>query len=188
MLSIGDRAPFNSLQTVDGEQVPLVNGSGLVHLQLRRFSGCPLCHIHLRNYAREMDVVLEHGVTPVVVFHSSPDVIVENTRHVDWAAQFKFVADPDRELYKKAGAELSGWRYLFRMRIKTFALALSGMPGLMKRKRWGAEAGLTQRPMDILIDSKDGRILDLKYGIDSNDQWPVSDVVAGALRHSNPAP
>lgn len=48
-LSIGDVFPIALLKTIDGVEVPLIGGKGLIYLQLRRFSGCPLCKLNGRQ-------------------------------------------------------------------------------------------------------------------------------------------
>jgi len=175
---MNNQIPFDKLTTIDGDKIQLTNSSGLVHLQLRRFSGCPICNTHLRNFSHSVPELQKLGVTEVVVFHSKDEIIKDTIRNVDWASQFKFVADPERELYIKMGADFSGWKYLFHMKMSTLLVGLKGTPRLLKLKRWGMEAGITQRPMDVLIDTSSGRILDLHYGIDSNDQWSHEEVLS----------
>jgi peroxiredoxin len=172
--------PYQKLTTIDGTQIDFHHGSGLVHLQLRRFSGCPICNLHLRNLSLNLPKLNLIGVKEVIVFHSPEDVIQENIRDVDWTNGFNFIADPKREIYKEMGAESSGWKYLFRMRASTFLIGLKSLPRLLKTKRQGAEGVLTQRPMDLLIDSSSGLIVDSYYGIDSNDQWSYQEIESKA--------
>jgi hypothetical protein len=117
------------------------------------------------------------GVKEVVVFHSSKEIIAENQGSVEWTKGFVFIADPKRELYKIVGAELSGWKYVFRLNFATIRAAMKGLGDLFKRKHWGAEEGVTQRPVDILIDASTGTIIDLKYGINPGDLWSVADLI-----------
>jgi hypothetical protein len=49
----------------------------LVHLQFRRFAGCPICNLHMRSISRRHDEIVAAGVREVVVFHSSADAMRE---------------------------------------------------------------------------------------------------------------
>jgi hypothetical protein len=49
--------------------------------------------------------------------------------------------------------------------LKANKAGIAGFDSALKAKHWGAEAGFTQRPMDLLIDTKTGGIVDLKYAI-----------------------
>lgn len=194
-LKVGDRVPFDCVETVLDETILLANpvatppAATLLHVQLRRFSGCPVCNFHLRQFAaRAAELRSKCHLQSVVVFHSTKEVIVENQGSAEWAAMLDFVADPTRALYKLCGAEKSGWKYLFRLRWKTLVLGMRGMRGLLATRHWGAEAGITQQPMDMLVDVKSGCILDLKYGTDPADSWSVQEVLDKAAKASEVSP
>lgn len=63
---MGAPLPFNQVRTVKGKIVTL-NAKAepasappptpFVHLQLARFSGCPICNLKLREYSRSADGV-----------------------------------------------------------------------------------------------------------------------------------
>ncbi|KAJ3097314.1 hypothetical protein HDU97_004963 [Phlyctochytrium planicorne] len=176
-IAVGDIFPIQTLTSIHDQPIAFRGKEkGLIHLQLRRFAGCPICNTHLRSISKGFDRLTAAGVTEVIVFHSDKDVIQEIHETVEWTKGFTFVADPQRDIYKKLGADFSGWRYLLRLRPSTLAAGIGGIGGLF-RSRWGAEAGVTQRPMDVLVDGKDGRVVDLKYGIDPNDQWSLAEVL-----------
>ena len=40
------------LTAVSGERVAVPDPDRLVHLQFRRFAGCPVCNLHLRSIVR----------------------------------------------------------------------------------------------------------------------------------------
>jgi hypothetical protein len=68
--------------------------------------------------------------------------------------------------------------YLFRLDLATLEAALGngGFSTFMNTKRWETEQGGTQRPMDLSIDCATGVIVDMKYGINPNDQWSHKEI------------
>jgi hypothetical protein len=177
-IASGGALPFEQVETITGQSVRLKGAAGLAHIQLRRFAACPLCNFHLAQYGTRAKELLSLDTMPVVVFHSSKSAILDNSEGMEWLTSIQLVSDPERHLYRKVGAELSGWKYLFRLRAKTLrAVRLSSIMRLLRIRNWGAEAGLTQRPMDILVDRAAGEVVDYHYGIDPGDQWNVDEVV-----------
>ena len=66
------------LPVVVGEPVALPDPDRLVHLQFRRFAGCPVCNLHLRTIVRRHAEITAAGVREVVVFHSSATELREH--------------------------------------------------------------------------------------------------------------
>src|SRR5262249_4042889 len=91
------------LTAVSGERVRIPDGEGIVHLQLRRFAGCPICHLHLRSIVRRHGEIRAAGVREVVVFHSPPEELSPHANELP----FLLIADPDRRLYTELGVESS---------------------------------------------------------------------------------
>jgi hypothetical protein len=54
-LGDGDIVGSQRFETISGEQVGIPDPSGLVHLQFRRFAGCPVCNLHLHSMMRRQD-------------------------------------------------------------------------------------------------------------------------------------
>ena len=73
MLKTGDKVSPRTLTTIEGRAVALPAAEGLVHLQFRRFAGCPICNLHMHEIASRHGEISEAGVTEVVVFHSDAD-------------------------------------------------------------------------------------------------------------------
>ena len=104
---MGDRAAVGTgiilhphkLVDISGVPVPTPNPEGFVHLQFRRFAGCPICNVHLQWIIRRHDEIVAAGIREVVVFHSSAQ---ELRRHVV-DLPFAVVADPDKVLYAEFG-------------------------------------------------------------------------------------
>jgi peroxiredoxin len=173
------------LQDVSGRTVAVPQAAGaekptLVHLQFRRFAGCPVCNLHLRSFARRHRELETAGVREVVLFHSSADELRPYT------ADFPFpvVADPDKRLYAEFGiassprALLDPRAWLPILRAIGFATAgiLTGTLRAPPSKPRGGRLGL---PADFLI-APDGRVIACKYGAHVDDHWSLDDVLAQA--------
>ncbi|MGT2529690.1 peroxiredoxin-like family protein [Streptomyces nojiriensis] len=107
-LSVGSVVPSRTLTAVaDGASVavpdPDAGADRLIHLQFRRFAGCPVCHLHLRSVVRRHAEIEEAGIREVVVFHSTAEELREHVTGFPFAV----IADPDKRLYIEYGVESS---------------------------------------------------------------------------------
>src|SRR5260370_18220820 len=69
---VGDAFPTLGFTATSGQRVTIPDpGGDYVHLQLRRFAGCPICNLHLRSIVNRHDEIRSHGIREVVVFHST---------------------------------------------------------------------------------------------------------------------
>src|SRR5881392_4437792 len=99
---VGDAFPTLELTATSGEPVTIPDPAGnFVHLQLRRFAGCPICNLHLRSIVRRNDEIRSHGIREVVVFHST----VAELAKYEAELPFPLIADPERHLYQRLGVE-----------------------------------------------------------------------------------
>ncbi|MFB7463970.1 peroxiredoxin-like family protein [Streptomyces sp. NPDC056224] len=168
---------------VDGASVPVPDPGGrLVHLQFRRFAGCPVCHLHLRSVVRRHAEIEAAGIREVVVFHSAADELREYVGDLPFAV----IADPDKRLYAEFGVESSyrsllspraWWPLLRAIAVGTVAM-LRGRAKPPARVQDGGRLGL---PADFLI-APDGRVLAAGYGEHVDDQWPVEKLLTLARR------
>jgi peroxiredoxin len=174
----GSILPHRELQTITGAHVSVADDSRLVHLQFRRFAGCPVCNLHLRSIVRRHAEVVNAQILEVVVFHSTREELLEHAADLPFAV----VADPRKELYSEFGVEASP-RALVDPRVWLpilVGVAWSAMNILTRRRRapsltpTGGRFGL---PADFLIAS-DGRLLAVKYGLHAYDQWSVDELLA----------
>lgn len=171
------------LVSVTGESIPIPEPGKLVHLQLRRFAGCPICNLHLRSVVRRHDELVAAGVREVVVFHSTP----EEFRKYQAELPFALVADPKKELYAELGVERSiravldprAWPNIVRGLVRT-----AREEKLPLGDHEGGSLGL---PGDFLIDS-DGRVVASKHGEHAYDQWSVDEILELAKAQRSPAP
>lgn len=174
MYTVGEKVQARTLSTIRGEQVRLPTSDRTVHLQFRRFAGCPICNLHLQQVARRNVEIQNAGVAEVVVFHSS----AERLREFQPNLPFALVADPKRKLYKEFGVEWS-LRSVFYPAV--FRAAARGLRQTTSLK--GAPAPTENhlgRPADFLI-APDGTIHACKYGLHADDQWSVDEMLNLAL-------
>jgi peroxiredoxin len=187
-LTAGTVVPVRQLTTTSGAAAAVPDPGALVHLQLRRFAGCPVCNLHLRSFVTRHGEIAAAGVREVVVFHAPAE---ELRPHVA-GLPFPVVADPGKRLYAEFGVE-SARRALLDPRvwlpiIRAVALSLWGV---LRHRRpvpslnpHGGRFGL---PADFLI-AGDGRIVAVKYGEHAYDQWSVDELLAEAAHERATAP
>ena len=70
-LTVGSAAPTIAVTNLAGAPVAIPDPAALVHLQFRRFAGCPVCNLHLRGVAARIDELRRAGIREVAVFHSA---------------------------------------------------------------------------------------------------------------------
>ncbi|GAB3455814.1 peroxiredoxin-like family protein [Actinophytocola sediminis] len=164
---------MRTLTAIDGSEVALPDPDTLVHLQFRRFAGCPLCNLHLRSIVTRHAEIQAAGVREVVVFHSPREELLEHAADLPFAV----IADPDKHLYREFGIE-STPRSLLHPRawpgmVRAIAIALRRGDRPPPRKVVGGRLGL---PGDFLI-APDGTTVASKYGEHANDQWSVDELL-----------
>jgi peroxiredoxin len=167
----------HELVAISGETVSVPDPGQLVHLELRRFAGCPICNLHLRSVVLRNDELAAAGIKEVVVFHSTD----EELRKYQAELPFAVIADPDKKLYAEFGVEKSpravlnprAWPAVFRGLGRHVGAVGKGQEHLTPLKPKNGSFGL---PGDFLIAS-DGRVIASKYGEHAYDQWTVDEVL-----------
>jgi len=172
----GGRFAYRELIAASGETTAVPDPDRIVHLQLRRFAGCPICNLHLHSLVRAADEIEAAGIREVIVFHSTP----EELRRYAPEVPFALIADPRRRLYRDLGVEPSprslldprAWGAMLRGPLAALGAALrrSSPP---PPSPTGGRLGL---PADLLI-APDGRLLAVKYGHHAYDQWSVGELL-----------
>ncbi|MCP2341000.1 peroxiredoxin-like family protein [Actinomadura rupiterrae] len=162
------------LTSVTGAPVRVPDPERIVHLQFRRFAGCPICNLHLRSFAVRHAEIEAAGVREVAVFHAPADELREHVAELP----FDVIPDPDRKLYAEFGVE-SRPRALLDPRVWP-AIVRAVVTGLLRRdplpksRPTGGRLGL---PGDFLI-APDGTVLASKLGAHADDQWPLDEMLA----------
>ncbi|GAA5156693.1 peroxiredoxin-like family protein [Pseudonocardia eucalypti] len=176
----GDQVPARDLVDIHGEKVAVPDTERLVHLQFRRFAGCPICHLHLRSFVNRNEEVAAAGVREVVLFHSS----AEELRRTAAELPFAVVGDPEKALYREFGVEHAPRALLNPRALRAVVASVTEvLRGRLPRPPVAAEGGRLGLPGDFLV-SPDGRVRAAKYGEHADDQWSVEDVLALARQHS----
>ena len=157
------------LESVEGTEVPIPPPAQIkLHLQFRRFAGCPICNLHLRSFIQRHRELAENQIHEVVVFHSPKSAMLEH----QLIAPFPFVADPHKKLYKAFGVEASIMSVL---NPRAWPAAVKGLieqgPGFPSRGE--SALGL---PADFLIDSA-GMVITAHYGKHASDQLEFDELL-----------
>jgi peroxiredoxin len=174
-LAAGDLAPPIDTISIRGDRVRIADPSArLVHLQFRRFAGCPICNLHLRELAARADELRAKGIREVVVFHSSQ---ADMEPHQS-ALPFDCIADPGKALYRRYGVETS------LLSVLHPAAMWAGLRGLLSTRRMSLtmENGVLGLPADFLI-APDGRIRAAHYGLHAYDNWDADTILDLAGRN-----
>src|SRR5579863_4948580 len=100
-VNAGDILDARELRTIHGKPVRVPDPERLVHIQFRRYAGCPVCNLHLRSIASRHPDLVGAGIREVVVFHSTAETMLEFQGQLPFAA----VADPERKIYADFGAD-----------------------------------------------------------------------------------
>jgi peroxiredoxin len=182
---VGDAFPTLELTATSGQLVTIPDPAGnFVHLQLRRFAGCPICNLHLRSIVTRKEEIRSHGIREVVVFHSTAAELAKHEAELP----FPLIADPERELYRRLGVERRPSSLLSTRALRAAIAGQAAALGNRSTKRGalgpikptGGRLGL---PADFLI-APDGRVAALKYGQHAYDQWTVDEL----LDQAHPVP
>lgn len=169
-LQNGAYLPARELVTIHDRRIRIPDPRRVVHLQFRRFAGCPICKLHLRSIAQRHDDLVSAGILEVAVFHSS----AETLRRHDHALPFAVVADPEKRLYRAFGVEASLRSVLDPRAWGAIARGLATFGA-------GREAGepALGLPADFLIGSN-GAVFACKYGVHADDHWSVDEILKHA--------
>ena len=175
-LSVGQTIDMQNLETINSTFIDIPFKTQITHLQFRRFSGCPICTLHLQSFVQRHIDLVDRGIHEVAVFHSSKDVLLT----YEAITPFAIIADPNKQLYQQFGVEKS-------VASVFHPAALSAaVRGFIKYRfrpseKFESYFGL---PADFLID-KDGTVLACNYGKHADDHWSVDEVITLASRIHN---
>lgn len=179
---VGEVFPTLQLTTTSGQRMTVPDADGdYIHLQLRRFAGCPICNLHLRSIVTRHDEIRARGIQEVVVFHSTAAELAKYEAELP----FPLIADPERMLYRRLGVE-RGPSALLRGRALRAMLA-GQTAAFMKRSAMRGPfapltptGGLLGLPADFLV-APDGQLVAVKYGKHAYDQWTVDELLGYAI-------
>jgi peroxiredoxin len=175
---VGDRVERRSLTSIQGRTFTVPANDRIVHLQFRRFAGCPVCNLHLHSIAGRLDELSRAGILEVAFFHSSPEVMLEFQGDLPFDA----IADPDRVGYREFGVERITWRTAWRaLAPHTWATAFRSLWWTQRRRGLSGAVGEGENvlglPAEFLIAS-DGTVLAAHYGRSVDDHWSVDEILS----------
>lgn len=171
--------PF-SLKDIDGNLITIPQTQKIIHLQFRRFSGCPICSVHMNELKKRVQEIASSGVVGVVVFYSEEEDIRYNLSEIPYS----IVEDSQRIWYAKFGVEESiksvlnpiAWPYAVMGAIHNISKLFSFFP-----RKQESMFGL---PAEFLINDE-GKLLDVKYGSHAYDQWTVDELLNKISSYEN---
>ncbi|MGH9009228.1 MAG: peroxiredoxin-like family protein [Acidimicrobiia bacterium] len=174
-IEAGDVIAMEKVEAITGEHVPVPDPGRLLHLQFRRFAGCPFCNLHLQSIARRSDDIVAAGIAEVVVFHSSAASLLA---HQEVELPFPIIPDPDKRLYRRFGVESSPLAVLH---PRAWPAEIRGLRAKRRRFSLDLHGGPFGLPADFLI-APDGTVLARHYGSHAYDQWSADELLALARR------
>ena len=176
-VNVGSLLKHRELLTIHEEPVQVPEPERLVHLQFRRYAGCPICNMHLRSVSQRHEEILAAGIREIVVFHSSAETMLG----FQGGLPFAVIADPAKKLYAEFGVEsslkavLNPRAPLEGFRARSVVHSVRGAMGIGEK-----HLGL---PADFLI-APDGLVAAAKYGKYASDQWSVDELLDLAKPYS----
>jgi peroxiredoxin len=176
-VSVGAIVEPRELLTIHSKAIRIPDQRRLVHLQFRRFAGCPVCNLHLRSIVQRHKEIEASLVQEVVVFHSPTTALLPHAAELPFAV----VADPSKKLYSEFGVESRlrallhplAWIPILRGMFRSLLAVLHLQEAVPSINPEGGRFGL---PADFLI-APDGRVLASKYGVHAYDQWSVDELL-----------
>ena len=166
----GDILPLMKLVNIQGVEVDIPDTrSKWVHLQFRRFAGCPICNLHLQSFVQRIAEIRAAGIHEVVVFHSPKESLLP------YQGKFPFdvIGDPEKKLYAQFGVGTSVFAILD---VRAWPAMVQGNSAKDKPTAQ-PEGGVLGLPADFLINAE-GKIIASHYGRHSYDQWSVDELLA----------
>jgi peroxiredoxin len=172
-LKVGDIINSLELETIRGKVIRIPDPKRKVHLQFRRYAGCPVCNLHMRSIAKRHDELLASDIREVAVFHSTRETMLEFQGQLP----FDTVADPEKELYAKFGADRK-MSPLSALNPRSWIAAINALARAptLKGVRGNGENPMGL-PSDFLIDTA-GKVLAVNYGKRVDDHWSVDRVLS----------
>ena len=178
MLSVGQSLPVAEVTSIGGETISFKKPDQLLHVQFRRFAGCPICDLHLHSFVQRHGELTSHDIKEVVFFHSTKEELQQYESNLPFAV----IADPTKAIYSKVGVEASLWGSLHPLGLIQFPYVMykfltglwAGTRSMPPSDPTGGRMGM---PADFLV-GKDGKIVAVKYGQHPSDHWSVDEVLS----------
>lgn len=178
MSDIGSYIQLAPVALAAGGLQPIPDGRRTIHLQFRRFAGCPSCNLQVHAFRRRQRELAAAQVLSLLVFPMVPRA--EATADPGVA----LIADRDGRLARRFGVAAGLGAVLDPSAWPGFVTGLvrhgAGLPG-----SW---AQAFRYPTDVLI-GRDGALLAVQHAEHAAGAWSVDEVlhrVAAPLHHAAP--
>ena len=163
--------PFTA-QSIDGTAVSLNQFAGTpVLLMFFRYASCPMCNLHLHDFAKHFARLRDRGLAVVGFFHSPAHSIRAHAGGRQYP--FPLVADPKFRVYRMYGVETSWLRLLLSTANPRFYGDF--FRSLLHGFRGGIAWHMAKMPADFLV-GPDGRLVAAHYGRHIGDHLPVAQL------------
>ena len=161
---------FNT-QDIFGNPISLEMLKGKkVLLSFLRFTGCPICNLHVYNLLQHKEELDKKNITIIFVFESSTETIKKYVQAEN--LPFTMISDPDQILYNQYAVEKS-WGKFIRWVFTTDGL-INGVKGYLKFHKYSPMEGSSDRvEAEFLINEK-GVLEKVHYGNAVGDYMPIS--------------
>ncbi|HVE33622.1 MAG TPA: peroxiredoxin-like family protein [Gemmatimonadaceae bacterium] len=161
--------PFTA-KAIDGTAISLNQFAGRpLLLMFFRYASCPMCNLHLRDFAKDYAGLRARGLAVVAFFHSPADAIRAHAGGRRYP--FPLVSDPDFRVYRLYAVETS-WPRLLLSIVKP-GFYVSFVRSLIYGFWGGAAWQMAKMPADFLV-GPDGRLVAAHYGRDIGDHLPIA--------------
>lgn len=173
---VGEKVSPLKLTNIHDVSITVPQKGKLTHIQFRRFAGCPICNMHLKEFLDRANELDNHDIQEIVVFQAS----VQKIQQYVVSGPFIMVSDMDKKLYEYFGVE-SSWKSLINKKAVGQALKGLSIKPFTNPEKLESELIL---PADFLID-ENGSIVALHYGTHASDQWTIDDLLNIVANHQN---
>jgi len=170
-IEMNDPAPVFRWPDTEGNPVSITAYQGRsVMVSFYRYASCPFCNLRMAELRRISNSFQQRGLDMIAVFQSPADRIrvYAGRQH----AGFPVLPDPERQLYRLYGLEVS-WSGMAKAFVRRFpamikAFAKGYLPGTV-------EGEIHRLPADFIIDPQ-GRVAVAYYGSDIGDHLPIDRI------------
>ena len=140
-----------------------------VLLSFLRFTGCPICNLHIYELLQRKDDIDKKNLAIIFVFESNSAIIKKYIK--DENLPFTFISDPEQILYDTYAVEKS-WKKLIKWGL-TYKGLSDGVKGYLKFNKYSSMKGSSNRvEAEFLID-ENGILEKIQYGEMVGDYMPI---------------
>jgi peroxiredoxin len=163
-----------SINTTDvfGNPVHLsTSGGKRMLLSFLRFTGCPICNLHVHEWLQRKAEIDDANLQIVVFLESTAETTRTYVEREE--LPFTFVSDPEKEYYKLYGVETSWTQYI----LMWFSISMwaRSIKGWSLYSAWSSMKGTPNRvEAEFLIGDGD-KILKAHYGSRIGDYMPFEE-------------